>query len=191
MERHRLQKGEFGYYEHRRSLAILFALLLLVCTILMFLIPYRILGTRKNIFSIMAALMCLPTAKFVVDMIMYLRGHGCSEQAFEEIEGHIGNLTSSYDLYLTSYQKNFQISHVTIAGKSVCGLTEDPKCDTKAAENHILSMMKQNGLRGYNVKIFTNLNSYLTRLDQMNDLAGEEGAEDADRFHALMHAISL
>lgn len=191
MERHKLHKGEFGYYDHRRNLAILFAVLLIAATILMFLIPYRILGTRKNIFTIMAALMCLPTAKFIVDMIMYLRGKGCSTEAFEEIEGSIGNLSSSYDLYLTSYQKNFQISHITIAGKSVCGLTEDPKCDTKEGERHIQNMMKKNGMRGYTVKIFTNLHQYLTRLDQMNDLLAAEGCEDEDKFHALMHAISL
>lgn len=100
-----------------------------------------------------------------------------------------------YDLYLTSYSKNFQISHLFAEGSSVIAVTEDPQCDVKEGEQHIRRMMQSNGIHGVSVKIFRDQGQYLARLEE---LAGRQSGEDPEmmtgsqeKITALLKAISL
>ena len=54
---------------------------------------------------------------------MFMRAGCCSEAAKEIIDPHVGKLTGGYDLFMTSYDKNFPLSHAVFAAKCVCALT--------------------------------------------------------------------
>lgn len=148
-------------------------------------------GTNRNIFTLIAALCCIGVGKSAVDMIMFMRAKGCSESAHRGIEMHIGKLSGAYDIYLTSYSKNFPLSHVTTAGKSVCALTESSRCDTRAGEQHIRTMLENGGFHGYTVKIFRSLDKYLERLDEMNRLDEHRERRSIEGIISLLHSISL
>jgi len=147
--------------------------------------------TNKNVFTIIAALCCIGVGKCAVDLVMFCRAGSCSASARESITLHLGRLTGRYDLFMTTYDKNFSISHVVCAGKCVCALTEDMKCDTKAGELHIRTMLENDGFKGYTVKIFRNLDKYLDRLDELNQIYDAKDQKGINGVMDLLESISL
>lgn len=187
----RVQKGRPGYLRFRRGWMLAVTLLLLAGNLLMFFIARSYFGSEKNLFSIFCALLCLPIAKYGVTTLVLLRSRGCSPGAAEQIRRHAGGLDGLYDLYLTSYDRNFQISHAAFACRTLAAFTETPSCDGPAAEKHIRTMLENNGIHGYSVKLFYNLDRYLERLDSLSRL--QEGAQE-DRLadvRSLLLSISL
>lgn len=186
----RVTKGIYGYLSARRRQTIVLVIVLLIIVFGMYFGAYAYFGTNQNWFTIFAALICLPTAKIAVSMIMYLKASGCSSAAHEEIEQHLSDLPSAYELYMTTDKQNYALSHVTVGAGSVIALTEDPKCDTGSCQIHIRSMMQGNGYHGYTVKVFGSLNSYITRLDQLTELGADKDSKD-DEVLQLLAQISL
>ncbi len=187
----RLQKGTYGYLERKKRQAILLAVCSLALVFAVYFGAYAWLKTNQNYFTIVAALLCLPAAKLVVNMILYLRAKGCSKAAHDEIEAHVGDLPAAYDLYMTAYSQNFAISHAAAAGKTVIAYTESPACDIKAGEQHIRRIMMQNNFHGYTVKIFDQLGKYTERLTQMQEILTKEELDKKAELMQLLGQISL
>lgn len=169
MKKH-LKKGEFGYIARGKKSAIIRSALSVGACIVIFLIGLAINHTNKNVFSIIAALGCLPAGWSIVNMIMFMRAGSCSTAAYSEIENHKGGLMILYDLEMTSENANYAISAATVLDKNVCCYTEDLKLDTTDCEKHILLQISQSGYSDYTVKVFSNLQKFCDRLDQMEEL---------------------
>ena len=185
------RKGTFGYIKKRRKLMALLTIALLAAVLGVYFGAQWYFKTNKNVFTILAALSCIGVGKFAVDWVMFMRAGCCSESARQAIEPHIGKLSGAYDLYMTSYEKNFCISHAVSAGKSVCALTEDSGCDVKSGEMHIRTMLENDGFKGYTVKIFRNLDDYTRRLDELNMLEDSKERKSIQGVINLLESISL
>ena len=122
---------------------------------------------------------------------MFMRAGYCSGSAEESIALHIGRLKGAYDLYMTSYDKNFALSHAVCSSKTVCALTEDSKCDVKAGEMHIRTMLENDGFKGYTVKIFRNLDKYIERLDELNQTIDGKETKSIQGVMNLLESISM
>ena len=185
------KKGTYGYIKRGRVRLAFITAGLLALVLLVYFGAQWYFKTNKNIFTILAALTCIGVGKFAVDLIMFMRAGYCSESAREIIAPHVGRLTEAYDLFMTSYDKNFAISHAVCAGKSVCALTEDEKCDIKSGEMHIRTMLENDGFKGYTVKIFRNLDNYTERLDDLNRLEDNKERKSIQGVIDLLESISL
>lgn len=186
-------KGTYGYLRKKR-------MRVLIQTIILFCIPLTLLiagivqtGSKKNLLTIVAVLGMLPACKSAVELIMLIKASKdtCSLKAKEEIEAAKGSLQGMYDLYFTSYQKNFPISHMVVLGKNICGYTENLKCDMGAGEAHLSAMLKQDGYTDMTVKIFSDLTKYCERLKQLNVLEQEKTVKKDEEVRALLFDISL
>mgnify|MGYP006988851056 CR=1 FL=1 len=187
----RVQKGQFGYVACQKKLSMLITIISFGICLGIFTAGLIITGDRKNVFTIVAVLGCLPAAKAMVNAIMFMRAGGCSESAHESIEKAMDQgMTGLYDLYMTSYQENYAISHLVVTGNSVTGLTEDPGCDLSAAEKHVAEHLGVDGFKDVTVKIHTNVDAYAQRLVRIAKLSDEH----ASRIPAMaetLKAISL
>lgn len=186
-------KGTYGYLQAKK-------IKVLLRTLLFFAVPLTLLiagiiqtGSKKNLLTVVAVLGFLPACKSMVELIMLIKAarNGCSEAVRNEIEKVQGNLTGMYDMYFTSYQKNFSVSHMVVLGKNICCYTEDAKCDSKAGEAHLNTMLKQGGYTEMTVKIFSDLTKYCERLAQLNSLEHEKSVKSDDGVRALLYEISL
>ena len=121
-------------------------------------------------------------------MIMFLKAKGCSEEVREKIAPFDDKLTGFYDMYFTSYQKNFPISHMVIKGNVICAYTENEKCDCNAGEKHIEQMLQQDGYKNMTIKIFNNLDKYTDRLSQLVELDTEEN-KNRDGMIQMFYSI--
>lgn len=186
-------KGNYGYLKAKKQGALL-------RTLVFFFIPLSLLiagivqtGSKENLLTVVAVLGFLPASKSLVGLILLIKAEKdcCSPKTKQAVEGIQGELAGMYDMYFTSYKKNFPISHMVVEGKNVCAYTENPKCDTAAGEEHLSTMLKQGGYRDMTVKIFSDLPKYCERLKQLNALEhGKTPARD-DEVRTLFYEISL
>ena len=173
----RVYKGEFGYINYRKKVAIIRTGICLAIAVGLFVIGLIVFGSQKNMLSIIAALCCLPAGLSAVNMIMFLKAHPCKASDHEEIKKHCGDLLIHYDHVITSYDKNFNVSASTVLDKNICCYTDDDSFDPGDCEKHIRKMMAQNGYSSYSIKLFTNIDKYCDRLDQLEKLRAEKNID--------------
>ena len=105
----RIIKGEYGYLKKKRNRVLIYTLLSFAVSIALFVVGYVTTGTRKNLLTIVAVLGLLPASRSAVSLIMLFRAKGCSEKARDQIGKAAGGLVSMYDMYFTSYEKNYAV----------------------------------------------------------------------------------
>lgn len=186
---YRIKKGQYGYIKSQRKIEIIKTLSLFLLSLAIYLGGYITTGTNKNLLTIVAILGCLPASKCAVNMIMFLRARGCSEELYQKVSAHTGTLPCLYDSVLTSYESTFEIPHMVFRGNNLIGIAVNPKCKTAACEKHLQTMCAQNSIRDVNIKIFQDIPKYLNRLDQLRELSGEDTRTEA--VLSLVKAISI
>ncbi len=183
-------KGAYGYIENRKAYTSIRTLVYFMLCVGLYVMGYVTTGSNKNLLTVVAILGCLPACKSLVNMIMFLKTDGCSEELKNKVCDYDKALTTFYDLYFTTYQKNFAVSHMVLKGNVLCGITENAKCDTNEAEKHLEQMLTQEGIKNITVKIFANPDKYVDRLSQLKDLETEEH-RNRDGIINLLYSISL
>lgn len=190
----RKKKGDFGYLSAKRLWVIIRTIIYFILSLSIFLIGYFTTHNRQNLLTIIAVLGCLPACKSVVSTIMYIKAKGCSKDAQNQIMHEIGNLSGLYDMYFTSYKKNFDISHLVIKDNSIIAYTEDSKCDLQGAKEHLLTMLKQGGVKDYVISITNDISKYcqqLARLQEKNEENSEDKTDCNIEVITILKEISL
>lgn len=183
-------KGSFGYIQNRKRFTAVRTVLYFALSISLYVAGYVTTGSNKNLLTIVAVLGCLPSCKSAVNFIIFLRAKGCSQELRDAVKKFDMELTSFYDLYFTSYQKNYQVSHMVLKGNVLCGITESEKCDVNEAQKHLEQMLLQEGIKNMTVKIFSDRRKYIDRLSQLTELETEEN-KNRDEIVNLLYSISL
>ncbi len=173
----KVYKGDFGYIQHTRKVAIIRTAICLLFTIMIFVIGLLMYHTQKNAFSIFAALGCLPTGWSAVNMIMFIRAKACSEKDHESILNAKGGLLIHYDHVITSYDKNFYVNASTVLEKNICCYTADKDMDLIDCEKHIKKMIAQSGYSSYSIKLFNNIDKFCERLTQLEKLRSDNNID--------------
>lgn len=186
----RVKKGSYGYIAYQKKASVIRTVIFFALSLAIYGIGIYSTGSNKNLLTIVAVLGLLPACKSAVNAIMFLKAYGCSEDAWEKISAYDDKLTGFYDMYFTSYQKNFPLSHMVYKGNVICAYTESGKCDCNAGEKHLEQMLIQDGCKNMTVKIFNHLEKYLDRLGQLSELDVEE-SKNRDDIIRLFYSISL
>lgn len=190
MKKFIVPKGVYGYIENRRMVTVLRTLLFFMVSVGLYLMGYLTTRSSKNLLTIVAILGCLPACKSLVNFILFLRAKGCSESLKDAVCAYDGKLMTFYDLYFTSYQKNYPISHMALRGNVLCGITENPKCDCNEAGRHLEQMLMQEGIRNVTVKIFSQRDKYIDRLSQLTELETQEHRNQEGIIN-LLYSVSI
>ncbi|MCR5670165.1 MAG: hypothetical protein K6G10_04100 [Butyrivibrio sp.] len=173
----KVYKGEFGYISYRKKVGMIRTGIFLFLVLVTFIIGLISFGSQKNVLSIVAALLCLPTGWSAVNMIMFIKYSSCTEKDYEKIEKHKGDLFMQYDHIITSYEKNYKVCASTVLDKNICCYTDDKDYDLADCEKHIMKMMAQNGYGSYSIKIFDNIDKFCERLEGLEKLRAEKGID--------------
>ena len=186
----RVSKGSYGYIQYQKKFTAIRTIAYFAISLMVYGIGIYSTGSSKNLLTIVAVLGCLPSCKSAINMIMFFMAKGCSKEAREKISQYDDKLTGFYDMYFTSYQKNFPISHIVLKGNVICAYTENEKCDCSAGEKHLEQMLLQDGYKNVTIKIFNNLEKYIDRLSQLEKSAAEENKNRNGMIQTL-YSISL
>lgn len=185
-----IKKGSYGYIRNHKAVTAVRTMLFFAVSIGLYVIGYVTTGSNRNLLTIVAVLGCLPACKSMVNFILFLGAKGCSEALKDEVCAYDEQLTVFYDMFFTSYQKNFSISHMALKGNVLCGITENPKCSCNDAERHLEQMLQQEGIKNVTVKIFSQSNKYVDRLSQLMKLDTDEH-KNRDGIINLLYSISI
>ena len=150
---------------------------------------YMIFDSRLNVLTIIAILICLPVCRTLVNLIMLLPHTSISESTEMEISGKTENLTTLFDLIITSEKKAMKIDSIVISRNVVCGYAKSPKYDTDDAAKHIKSILEQNGIEKVTVKIFKDYVAFLSRAEGMQSIASIEKNEPGRREKEMEQLI--
>lgn len=192
----KVPKGSYGYISYQKKMSVARTVLFFALSLAIYGIGIYSTGSNKNLLTIVAMLGCLPACKSAVNAVMFLRAQGCSQAAYEKISAYEktsaygDKLTCFYDMYFTSYKKNFPLSHMVLKGNVICAYTESGKCDCRAGEKHLEQMLQQDGYKHMTIKIFDNLDKYLDRLGQLSKLETEENKNHQGMIQ-MFYSISL
>ena len=190
MKKKLVSKGCYGYIRNHRMVAAVRTLLFFGVSIGLYVMGYVTSGSNQNLLTIVAVLGCLPACKSLVNLIIFLKAEGCSEALENKVSTYDANLLTFYDMYFTSYQKNYAISHMALKGNVLCVMTETAKCDCNAAEKHLEQMLSQGGIKNITVKIFDNADKYIDRLSQITYLDTVENKSQG-QIVDLLYSISI
>ncbi len=166
-------KGTKNYINSQKKYEILRTVLYFFLSISLFVAGYVTTKTKTNLLTVVAIVGCLPACKSLVGMIMFLRFKSLSAEAAMKIEAVRKTLSQLYDMVYTTYDRNYVVSHMVIAGNTVCGYTEDKNFQEKAFYAHIQNVLQTDHYKNVSVKVFTDLNKYLERIEQLEKLETE------------------
>lgn len=167
-------KGQHGYTDAHKKAQFLKTCLFFLIPAAIFAVGYATTGTKRNYFTILAIVGCLPACKEMVNVIMFLKRRSMPEELYQEIEKHAARLTRAYELVLTTYERNYPIHSLVIRGNEIAGYTTCKSTDLKPLQEHIVKNLKGNGISGIHVHIFSDLKTYLERVDVLADKHVEE-----------------
>lgn len=183
-------KGAYGYLENRKIYTALRTVLFFLLCVSLYLAGYLTTGTNRNLLTVAAILGCLPACKSAVNFIMFFKARGCSAALHIKTAPYDKSFDTMYDMYFTSYQKNYPISHMALKGGMLCGITEDPSCSCREAEKHLEQMLVQEGIKNVTVNIFSQDDKYVDRLSRLIDMQVEDH-KDREGITNLLYDISI
>lgn len=181
----RIAKGQYGYIRQQKIWTSVRTFLLYALSLSIFGIGVARTGSKENLLTVVAILGCLPAGKSMVNMIMFLRAEGCSKEAKERVGGCAGGFSELYDMFFTSYEKNYPVSHMAVKNHIVCGYSESKKIDVQACEKHLSAHLKQGGCKGAVVKIYDDMEKYCEGLGNLRTQGKAAGAEEKDKKQEL------
>lgn len=192
----KIAKGQYGYLKKQKIWSTARTLILFALSLSIFAIGVKSTGSKENLLTVVAILGCLPAGRSAVNMIMFWRAQGCSEEARAKISAASGGIIQLYDMFFTSYTKNYPVSHMVIQNHVVCGYGEGPKADSQGCEKHLDTYLKQGGCKGVTVKIFVDLEKYCEGLGNLKRQAAgeplrEEGHPTKEEQEILDNLLSI
>ncbi|MGN0346300.1 MAG: hypothetical protein ACI4DU_03335 [Lachnospiraceae bacterium] len=197
----RIPKCQYGYLKDHTRFQIILTLLYFSAAFGVLFLGMGITGVKYNLLTIVAVLGLLPSAKALIESIMFLRAkkYCCPDDLHKEIEvilenadgnckeNHRSPIYVSYDHYMTSYEKTYPIYSMACKNRTLIGFGNAPKFDYEKCQEHIRTMLGQNGFQNVTVKIFDSKEKYLRRLKELADTP--DGEED-NRDEAILHLMS-
>ena len=196
----RKEKGTYGYTRSEKGRRAVIALIMLAIPIAIYFSAMHILGTNRNIMTIVAVLGIIPAARFVVSWIMIMLVKDGSREAVEVTEKYASELVRGYELTVTSYDGRMPLDAVVICGNEViaCSL-QGQKELIGGMQTHITKILNSNNYFNTNVKIFQDLKHYEDRIRKVAaspetyregiSFRPDERYPDLSRDELILHTI--
>nr|WP_051527107.1 hypothetical protein [[Eubacterium] cellulosolvens] len=189
----KIKKGEYGYIKSQKKIRVIRTIAAFAFDFAIFFVGlYLNKGDRRNIYSIIAAVGCIPAAMSLVSAVMICLRKPMKETLFREISDRAGNLRMLYELYLTTQDKNLFLDAVAVCGEYITGYTsEDVKPGhIREIESHIRRSALKEGYKE-TVKIFDNKNNFLERVDQLREKKEDFEMDRDAELESLLKVLAI
>lgn len=185
----RIKKGEAGYITARKKNLGLQTILGFGIVGAFLLAGYLKTYSRSNLFTIIAVLGCLPSAKALTEWIAIFPYQTVDRRIVEEVKEKSSLLTTAYDLVITSRDRIMPVDAVVISNRTVFGYAGNPKTDTEKAAKHIRDILAENQYSKVTVKIFTEYVHFLSRAEGLNNIIEVDHSADRELEEAIRQII--
>ena len=189
----KINKGIHGYINKKRIYETVKTIILFAFAIGLYLIGYITLKTNKSLWTILAVLSVLPAAKSAVSMIMFFRFSSITDEEYSIIDNNKGLVSTCYEYVFTTSEKSYYVKAASCINNTIIVLYDNKskKDLSNELKEHIVAAINREGFSGYSLKIFTDINEYVKRLNEMNNKLSEDSDYSTERIFALFNAITL
>ncbi len=197
MKQKKVQKCDYGYLSYAIKSELYKTISMFAVSIGILIFGILLSGSKKNLLTIAAVLGLLPACRSLVNYIMFLKAskYRCGEELHEKINNinHINDtemLHIRYDLYITSYEKNYPIISMFVANDCLIGYTNIKEFAHNKFEENARTMLGKNNLKIGTIKIFEDETKYLDRLKAVVNNEPKQSKNDLAVSH-LMENLSV
>lgn len=187
-------KGDFQYSKKHMIFTGILMTFMLVLSFGIYFLGIHLYGSNKNLLTLIAVLGMLPAGKEVLSFIMCIKAYkyGCSKEDYKAIESIIKDSKPEvrYDFYITSYENSFPIYALTCFDNSIIGYAASDKFKYDKFNEHVNTILSENGMKASVIKIFNNREKFLERIEVFSKSSSETSENDY-KLLKLMENISL
>lgn len=185
------EKGAYLYIKYKRIVESIKTFFMFGCCIGIYFLGLYVLKTNKSIWTIIAVLGVLPSAKSAVNMIMFFRYNSLKDDEYTKIKESVKNIPTLYEMVFTTSEKSYYMNALSCSNSTIIAYSNENEKKRKELSEHILTCINREELKGYTLKIYGDIDSYLARVKEMNDKLSIEDDNSYERLFALLEAVSL
>lgn len=181
----KIDKGEAGYLRQKRKHIATITFLQFMITLGLFVFGVLKEGLTLNLFTIISAVVALPTLYSLTKLIRIYPYQSINEAREIEIAGKTDSLTVLFDLVIKCDRKYVPIRSVVISDNIVCGYTNDRFVKTDPTAAYIKGILEENGIEKVTVRILHDYVSFLSRAEGMQNIANIQGNFRQDKIEKI------
>ncbi len=201
-----IYKGSYRYIERKKKAYVLKTLLYVGIGVLIYVIGLCLNKFQSNnIFTILAILMVLPTAKALVAVAVFWPFQSVSYDRIHKIYSILasvfcdiapietvmrqpdaieGKLNVYFDMVYTSSEKVMNLDALVVTGTRIIGLTGREKPKLTYLQSHMQDSMEKRGL-SFGVKIYDKEEAFLKALKELKPDNSDSDSNKKDRNAAI------
>lgn len=186
----RAVKGRYGYLKSSKLFLGLRTFIFFLIAFILFFLGRSVYPKYYTVFTVAAMVACIPAAMAAVTFIMFIRFKSGSSEIYDECERIHGSIPLFYDSIITTTLKSYGINVFAAAGKNLIAFSDYDKLDIPVLEKHLKEMADKNELKGWTVKVFTDMRKFSSRLEHLSSEFEKATPED-ERMIRLIGNLSL
>ena len=182
--------GNYNYINKKRTIEIIKTIIMFSVALIIYFGAFFYFKTNKNLFTVFAVLTILPASKCAVSMIMFLRFKSLSDKEYELINDISNNGTTVYEMIFTTDKAAYLVKACAVLNNTIIMWAEYDEKKNKLLSKHIKACLERDYIKGYSLKIFSNMNDFVNRLNEMNNNLSNE-ADSIKPVKNLFMSITL
>jgi len=184
-----IEKGQPGYIKSKKRKSLLFASMEFAIVIILLVTGYVTTGSKKNIFTVIAILGCLPAAKMLVGYIVMIPYKSIASSMENEICEKAPYITKVFDLIITNKDKIMPVDALVITQTTICGYTSNKKTDTNRVSKDIKGILLEHKIEVGTVKVFHEFKPFITRAEGLNAMKSVAQTDTSDIEREMKQTI--
>ncbi len=187
----KINKGQPGYYRNRKKKFGLICLIGFLLVFSTYFAGYWITGTNKNLLTVLAMIIFIPTAKFLIDYFMIPWKGFVTNEDYIEVEKACEPLPIYAELVITASEKRYNIAYLLVdKDENIIAYTKDEKADKDAFKKGVT-----NFLNYYNfdskVQLFNDYDGFIARCKELSEANREITDKDDEHIALVLSKISI
>ena len=173
----KFNRGEYGYIRDRKKRLLITTGILLAALLAAFFLGLILFNTRLNLLTLLAALLVIPMANFLVSYIALMKSITPSSQEKDDVDAAAGDWPVLYELTIPDEKRIFFAPYAICEDHEV--LMYFPKKEKlEQAQSFIKDKLKRQGLNA-KVKLCADRNEFLKEVHKLPPKE-EDRAEEKD-----------
>ncbi len=186
-----IKKGEPGYTKYRKKRLLAGSVSGFMLMLLFFVTGYVIYGTPKNLVTIAAVIVVLPTVKIYVQYHMLSWKNNADTEYFERLKKENPSLGIYCELQMTGAEKNYEVMYLAVSkDKDVAAYSHNPATDCAKFEKSVV-----NFLNYYNwdtkAKMYLDLQEFERHVKSLSEKENGITEEQRREIETIFEKISI